>query len=154
VTYDKTWLNIGCGLHPHEKMINHDRTKHHDFVDVAHDLNILPWPFDDNSFDFIQALAVFEHLDIDLVASLNECHRILKPGGRIRLKLPLQDGHNAYDDPTHRWFFTLKSLDQFCPETLRGREYSFYTPHKWKFIKGPKKNKSRSSLYVTMEALA
>lgn len=148
------WLNLGCGKHPDPKFrVNHDRTLHSEDVDIAWDLNDLPWPWADNEFDFIQALAVFEHLDIDLVASFNESHRILKPGGRLRVKLPLQDGHNAYDDPTHRWFFTLRSLDQFCPETQRGREYDFYTPYKWQFIKKPRSNKSGSSLYATLEMI-
>lgn len=147
-------LNLGCGNRILKDAINHDRTKHRPEIDITHDLNILPWPFADNSFNKIVALAVFEHLDIDLVASLNECHRILKPGGIVVLKLPLQKGFNAYDDPTHRWFFTLRSLDQFCPATQRGKEYSFYTPHKWKFTKKPRINgRAKSSLWAEMESL-
>lgn len=146
-------LNVGCGNRIVEGAVNHDRVKHRPEVDVVHDLNVLPWPFADNSFDQIVALAVLEHLDIDLVASLNECHRILRPGGQLVIKLPLQNGSNAYDDPTHRWFFTLKSLDQFCPETERGRAYGFYTPYKWKFIKRPHPNGAKTSLWATLEAL-
>ena len=146
-------LNLGCGNKPQEGAVNHDRTKHSDRVDVAHDLNVLPWPWGDGEFDQISALAVLEHLDIDLVASLNECHRILKPGGQITIKLPLQDGFNAYDDPTHRWFFTLRSLDQFCQETERGKNYGFYTPHKWRYIKRPVANRAGSSLWATLEAI-
>lgn len=146
-------INLGAGNKPIEGAINHDRTKHRKEIDIAHDLNFLPWPFDSDSADKIVSLAVFEHLDIDLVASLNECHRILKPGGRLVIKLPLQKGFNAYDDPTHRWFFTLRSLDQFCPETQRGKDYGFYTPHKWKFIKPPRANKARTSLWSEMEMI-
>lgn len=147
-------LNLGCGNRILPDATNHDRSKHREDVDIVHDLNILPWPFDDNSYDKIVALAVFEHLDIDLVASLNECHRILRPGGIVVVKLPLQSGFNAYDDPTHRWFFTLRSLDQFCPETERGKKYAFYTPHKWKFIKKPRVNgRSKSSLWAELEMI-
>lgn len=146
-------LNIGCGNRIVEGAVNHDRVKHRPEVDVAHDLNVLPWPFEAQSFDKVVALAVLEHLDIDLVASLNECHRILRPGGQLVIKLPLQSGSNAYDDPTHRWFFTLNSLDQFCPETERGQAYGFYTPYKWKFIKRPHPNKAQTSLWSTLEAL-
>lgn len=147
-------LNLGAGNRIIKGAVQHDRTKHRPEIDVTHDLNILPWPFEAKSFDKIVALAVFEHLDIDLLASLNECHRILAPGGHLIIKLPLQRGFNAYDDPTHRWFFTLRSLDQFCPETPRGKAYGFYTPYKWKFIKKPRVNgRSKSSLWAELEAL-
>jgi len=147
-------LNLGAGNRLVKGAVQHDRVKHRPEIDVVHDLNLLPWPFEDKSFDKIVALAVFEHLDIDLVASLNECHRILVKGGHLIIKLPLQSGFNAYDDPTHRWFFTLRSLDQFCPETPRGKAYGFYTPHKWRFIKKPRVNgKSKSSLWAELEAL-
>lgn len=146
-------LNLGAGNRLVAGAVQHDRVKHHPEIDVVHDLNVCPWPFEDHSFDQIVALAVFEHLDIDLVASLNECHRILRAGGRLVIKLPLQTGANAYDDPTHRWFFSLRSLDQFCPETQRGREYDFYTPLKWKFIKPPQANGAKTSLWATLEAL-
>lgn len=147
-------LNVGCGNRLIEGAVHLDRMAHRPEIDVVHDLNVLPWPFEDSSFDKIVALAVLEHLDIDLFASLNECHRILRPGGQAVVKLPLQSGANAYDDPSHRWFFTLKSFDQFCPETARGKAYDFYTPFKWRFVKGPLANKAGTSVWVTLEALA
>lgn len=147
-------LNIGCGNRLIKGAVHHDRVGHRPEIDVVHDLNLRPWPWNDGEFDQVVALAVLEHLDIDLVASLDECHRILRPGGQMVIKLPLQSGANAYDDPTHRWFFTLRSLDQFCPETQRGKDYGFYTPHKWRFVKPPHPNKAKTSLWATMEKIA
>jgi predicted SAM-dependent methyltransferase len=146
-------LNIGCGNRIIPGAVHHDRVKHRPEIDVVHDLNVLPWPFESASFDQIVALAVLEHLDIDLVASLNECHRILARGGKLVIKLPMWNSENSYDDPTHRWFFTLRSLDQFCPETERGQQYGFYTPHKWRFVKHPHTNKAGTSLWATLEAI-
>lgn len=148
-------LNLGCGNRIVKGAIHHDRVKHRKEIDVVHDLNVLPWPWADKSVDKIIALAVFEHLDIDLVASLNECHRILKKGGIVVLKLPLASSLHSYDDPTHRWFFSMESLDQFCPETERGKRYGFYTPHKWKYHRKPRANrrKAPSSLWATLEAI-
>ena len=147
-------LNIGCGNRIIEGATNHDRTKHRPEVDVVHDLNVTPWPFADGEYDQVVALAVLEHLDIDLFASFAEIWRVLKVGGVMVVKLPLVTGHNAYDDPSHRWFFTVRSLDQFCPETQRGKDYAFYTPYKWKFIKPPKANDAETSLWATMEKIA
>jgi SAM-dependent methyltransferase len=146
-------LNVGCGNRLIDGAVHHDRVKHRPEIDVVHDLNVLPWPWADDEFDKVVALAVLEHLDIDLVASLNECHRILKPGGQLVIKLPMWNAERSYDDPTHRWFFTLGSLDQFCPETERGQAYLFYTPHKWKYVKRPFLNRSKTSLWATLEAL-
>jgi predicted SAM-dependent methyltransferase len=130
----KTVLQLGCGGTPKGNAVNHDRVKHSPHVDVAHDLNRLPWPWPDCSFEHIVARAVLEHLDIDLVESLNECWRLLRPGGTIFLKLPYVGAEHSYDDPTHRWFFTLRSLDQFDPDTERGKTYGFYTPRKWRIL--------------------
>jgi len=113
----------------------------------------LPWPWGDESFDKIVAVSVFEHLEIDLVAVLNECHRLLRPGGVVAMKLPLWSAERAHDDPTHRWFFTIRSLHQFCPETKRGKQYSFYTPHKWRYVKRPKINDAKTSFYVSLEVI-
>jgi len=146
-------LNLGCGRKPIADAVNHDRTAHHAYVDVAWDLNDLPWPWEDKSFDQIAALSVFEHLDIDLQMSLDECHRILRPGGRLIIKLPMWDSERAHDDCTHRWYFTLRSLDQFCPETRRGEEYAFYTECRWRYVKPPKKNDAGTSLWATLEAI-
>jgi ubiquinone/menaquinone biosynthesis C-methylase UbiE len=44
-------------------------------------------PFEDQSFDFITMLAVMEHLDND-IAILNECARVLKPGGGLLITVP------------------------------------------------------------------
>lgn len=44
-------------------------------------------PFDDNEFDFIYSLAVFEHIDKPDNA-LKELHRITRPGGVVYLMFP------------------------------------------------------------------
>lgn len=55
--------------------------------DVQHDLNITPYPFDDNTFDVIEADHVLEHLDKPF-AIMTEIHRILKPGGQLIIEVP------------------------------------------------------------------
>lgn len=146
-------LNLGAGNKIIEGAVNHDLHKHRAEIDVAHDLNIFPWPWPDCSFDQIAALSVFEHLEVNLVVTLNECHRLLRPGGVLTMKLPLWKAERAHDDPTHRWYFTIRSLHQFCPETKRGKQYGFYTPYKWRYVKRPRMNNARTSFYVSLEAI-
>ena len=48
-----------------------------------------PYPFPDHSFDYIYSEHLFEHLSIEeQTMMLQECYRILKPGGRMRLAMP------------------------------------------------------------------
>ena len=51
-------LNIGCGKVPIEGAVNHDGKKYFDHVDVTHDLDEYPWPWEDEEFDEVQAIAV------------------------------------------------------------------------------------------------
>ena len=146
-------LNLGAGNHIWEGAVNHDLRQHRDEIDVAHDLNIIPWPWADGSFDHLAASSVFEHLEIDLVRVLNECWRILRAEGHLRLKLPYWQHDNAYADPTHRWHYSLRALDVFVPETKLGTELVFYTDRKWRFVKGPKLNDQKSALVAMLQAV-
>jgi ubiquinone/menaquinone biosynthesis C-methylase UbiE len=106
---------------------------------------------DDNSFDQIVARAVLEHLRINLVQSLDECWRIMRPGGQIFIKLPYWNSDISHQDPTHYWFFSLASLDQFDPDTPRGKVYSFYTTRKWKILEPVVLNKAQSSIIAKLQ---
>ncbi len=93
-------------------------------VDIVHNLNVVPWPFSKNEFDLIFAHNVFEHLD-DLVGVMEEMWRILKPGGRLVITVPYFRSTDAFTDPTHRHFFTSRSLDYFIDaKTLAGYAYT------------------------------
>ena len=145
-------LCLGCGNSPlaiegSGLTINHGLRldPQRPWVTVAHDLNELPWPWEDNSFDQIIARSLFEHLRINLLESLDECWRILRPGGWIWLKVPYCCSERSYDDPTHYWRFGQGALDVFDPDTKAGQEYAFYTERKWRIIERPKLNKAKSS---------
>jgi SAM-dependent methyltransferase len=144
-------LNLGCGGDVREGFVNVDLRKHSPRVDVAHDLNDLPWPWADESCELIVAKAVLEHLRITLIDSLNECWRILHPGGRLWLKIPYWKHGNSYLDPTHYWQFDLHTPDIFDPDTEYGHRYGFYTDRKWRIVRGPKLNRAQSSIIATLE---
>jgi len=144
-------LNLGAGNRIIGDAVNHDVIKHRPEIAVAWDLNNLPWPWPDQSFELIVARSVLEHLRLDLVQSFNECWRLLRPSGHLFVKLPYWQSDISHQDPTHRWFFSLKSLDQFDPDMTRGQEYAFYTPFKWKICQAPQLNRAGSSLIATLE---
>jgi SAM-dependent methyltransferase len=144
-------LNIGAGNKLVEGAVNHDRTAHRPEITVVHDLNDLPWPWEDNSFDLIVACAVLEHLKITLLESVGECWRILASGGQLHIKIPYWNHPNTYADPTHHWRFDLQTLTLFDPDTKYGRDYSFYTDRKWRIIKEPHLNPQKSSIIGLLE---
>jgi SAM-dependent methyltransferase len=95
-------------------------------VDVVHDLERLPWPFDDNSFEEIVLINVLEHLS-DTISVMEELHRISRPGGLIRIRVPYWNSPDAISDPTHKRFFNEHTFDFFDPRTRSGRERPYYS---------------------------
>jgi predicted SAM-dependent methyltransferase len=83
----KTYLNLGCGERIHPDWINIDMTASQPNV-VAHDL-VAGVPFEAESADVVYHAAVFEHIRRkDVAKFLREIHRVLKPGGIIRIGVP------------------------------------------------------------------
>lgn len=60
----------------------------HGVEDVTWDLEQLPYPLPDSSFDAVVMTEVFEHLRDYPVRSLQEVSRILRPGGRLYFTTP------------------------------------------------------------------
>lgn len=120
-------LELGSGSVPIEGAVHHDRIKHSDWIDVAHNLEVLPWIWENNSWTTVYAIDVFEHLNLDIIDWLKECHRILMVGGSLIMRLPAWDNELSYRDPTHKKVFHPETFDYFDPEKelyeLFGRYY-------------------------------
>jgi len=97
-------LNLGSGGKPLEGYLNVDRNPSAPGVDIVHDLDDYPWPFETESIDEIIANHCLEHL-IDQNRAMKEIHRILKYGGIAKISVPHFTWQYAYQDPTHRHFF-------------------------------------------------
>lgn len=83
--------------------------------DFVHDLNVLPWPFEDNSFDEVHAYEVLEHFGTQgdykaFFAHFSEVWRILKPDGQFFASTPMWDSPWAWSDPGHTRVITRQSL--------------------------------------------
>lgn len=102
-------LNLGCGDIPREGYINVDKRPSLSGVDMVHDLDIYPWPFDDSSIDEVFMDQCLEHL-IDRNRAMKEIHRILKKGGKAVICVPHFTWQYAYADPTHRHFFAYRTF--------------------------------------------
>ncbi len=108
-------LNLGAGYDILAGWINTDIAALPG-IDVVHDLDSAPWPWESGSFSEVRATDVFEHVG-DPVLFMNECWRVLKPGGVLRIRSPHWRHENAYTDPTHRRYCTEKTWDYWVKGT-------------------------------------
>ncbi len=116
ITPDMRVLEIGCGKYKRvEQSVALDIFEGSG-ADVIHNLNVFPYPFETNSFNYVLAEHVLEHLD-NLIAVYEELHRILKPNGLLYVEVPHFSSANFFTDPTHRHAFSSRSFDYFIDGT-------------------------------------
>lgn len=125
-------LVLGCGNKPVAGAVNHDRTRHSDFVDIDFDLTCTPWPVD-RKYSHIIAIDVLEHLP-DFIQFFDQCHRILEDGGQCLVQTVHYQSENAWRDPTHVRPYHPDAFAYLDPDTFWGKEYSMYTEKKWKIL--------------------
>lgn len=104
-------IDVGCGSSKLDGFIGIDSLKL-DGVDIVHDLNITPWPFESSSAKQIVFCHSLSHLD-KISKILIECHRILVPGGRLEILAPHFSSDNYFTDPTHKTSIGLRSMNYF-----------------------------------------
>jgi SAM-dependent methyltransferase len=131
-------INLGSGTDPAEGFINVDHLALPE-VDLVHNLMNFPYPFEGESALEIRAIDVLEHLASyaadnrpSVIAFMEECHRILKPGGRLFIQTPRYDAEFLWIDPTHVRGFHPESFNFFDPETHYGKTTGFYSQAKFK----------------------
>jgi len=92
---DPMRLNWGCGSWIEPGWVNSDLKEAEGVVvaDIRQGL-----PFEGDSFDYVVSIHALPELEYaELLPALRELHRILKPGGTLRLGLPdLDKGVDAY----------------------------------------------------------
>jgi predicted SAM-dependent methyltransferase len=92
-------LNLGCGSEFLEGYVNVDYNMDDPRV-TSVDLSAYPLPWATGSVDFILCSHVLEHLP-DPMRFISECQRILRPGGEIVFKLPVNTYNCMHLRETH-----------------------------------------------------
>lgn len=115
-------LDVGCGQNKVPGAIGIDANPR-SHADVIHDLGIFPYPFGDSEFDEIVCRHVVEHVP-DVLAFMNELHRIAKPRGKLKIVTPHYSNPDWPTDPTHRNHFNSYSFNCFIPNRT---PFPFYT---------------------------
>jgi SAM-dependent methyltransferase len=94
-------LDLGCGENKKEGFLGVDLYAASDY---KVDLTKVPFPFKDSSVEEIWCSHFFEHLDGPArVEFMDECYRILIPGGKMTIIVPYWSSPRAIQDPFHKW---------------------------------------------------
>lgn len=117
-------LDFGSRFGKPEGYLSVDKFPPADYVcDLDQDF---PWA--DSSIGVIRASHIVEHLK-DPVHTMNECYRVLAPGGWLLIEVPSTDGRGAFQDPTHVsfwnensfWYYTDKDYARYIQPGYTGR---------------------------------
>ena len=103
-------LNFGCGRSPLEGFVNVDGQQGPK-IDYTFDFITFPYPFNDDTFDYILVDNVLEHLT-GPTRVLQELHRISRNNAKVDIIVPYYNSFYAYADPTHVNYFNEISLQQ------------------------------------------
>lgn len=108
-------INLGSGLKKYKNFLNVDVSPRMEPDEVV-DLNVFPWPWQDNEFDHIHASHIIEHLgdtSTDFIKVIKEMYRISNHSAIWEISVPHWRCDVALDDPTHKRLITLGMFQEF-----------------------------------------
>jgi predicted SAM-dependent methyltransferase len=92
-------------------------------ADVVADLS-RPWPWNDSSVEEVRAYHIFEHI-ADSIHVMNELWRVCRRGAVIDIEVPsATHGAGAWQDPTHKSFWTMNSFQYFEDGSAAHKRFS------------------------------
>jgi len=129
------WLNI-----LYEGREGYGRVK--TFQDATYlNYNLLnPWPIDDETISYISGSHFIEHLELsDGIVFLQECYRVLKKGGVVRLSCPDLETYATQYVANNVAFFNHPEIQKACcfkdavtpGEIFIAKAYDSGGAHKW-----------------------
>lgn len=108
-TKDIKKLNLGCGNKIKKGWTNVD-WKEGEGIDKSFDFEKFPYPFKDNTFDFILMQYVFEHMK-EIYPVIKELRRICKPNAIVSIFVAYWSASQSFNDPTHWHYFNKRCFE-------------------------------------------
>ena len=121
-------VDLGCGPFPQNRFA----AEHASGLDLVenNESNVLrcrlgfePLPYADSSIDYLTAYDLLEHIprysddnnigNTPFIYLMNECFRVLKPGGVFLSMTPIYPYMGAFQDPTHNNIMTVDTFDRY-----------------------------------------
>jgi hypothetical protein len=106
-------LHLGCGQHLLAGYVNVDKEG---TPDQQWDLEVRPWPWEDNCAEEILLVHTLEHLGPTpeaFIGIVKELYRICAPGALVRIVVPHPRHDHFLGDPTHVRVITPEVLSLF-----------------------------------------
>jgi ubiquinone/menaquinone biosynthesis C-methylase UbiE len=103
------WVNLDCSALPG--------------VDIVHNIEQLPLPLPNDSYDYVLCQDILEH--VDYIPLLRDIRRIMRIGGTLHIRVPHFTSSNAYGDPTHKRFFSSETFGFFVADSDRSYYFDF-----------------------------
>lgn len=119
----KKILDIGCGKKKVPGAIGIDFNGNLE-ADVVHDLNVFPYPFNDEEFNEVHILGTLFLLN-DSVKVMEEIYRVCKTGGEVVVVQPYFRSVWNYVDPWIKNFGTVHSFAFYDPDDPICKRYEY-----------------------------
>ena len=141
-------LDIACGSNKRKGFVGMDK-RQVDGVDIVHDLEVFPYPLDDESCLTIVGSHIVEHIKPWLMIDfMNELWRLLKPDGQLAFSMPYGVSYGYVQDPTHCNAVNEATWQYFDPDKPL---YQIYRPKPWKIAPGFPVWQATGNMEVVME---
>jgi predicted SAM-dependent methyltransferase len=149
-------IDVGCGSRKRVGFVGMDLIALPN-VDIVHDMNLAPWPIDNDVVEEIIFDDVLEHSK-DFLTILSEVYRVAKSGCVVKISVPHFSSDNMYTDPTHTTFFSKRSFNYF-DKSLKHKHGFYLNSVNFKILKAeihfaeyfiPDTEKRKFNLYKTL----
>ena len=121
--FKKQILDLGCGLNKKKGAIGVDINLRLN-PDVCHDLNITPFPFEDDFFDEIYCEDTVIYI-ANIFTFMEEIYRISKFGASIKIVTPYFRSKYSYYIPNIKSLFSINSLFFFDARHPLFKKYQY-----------------------------
>ena len=144
-------LDIGAGDHRRKGFVTLDK-RPLEGIDIVHDLEVFPYPLEDESCLTIVGSHIVEHIKPWLMLDfMDELWRLLTVDGKLALSMPYGIGREFVQDPTHCNPCNEATWQYFDPRF--DRLYTIYKPKPWEIEDGFPQYQVTGNLEIVMRKI-